>query len=153
MNVLMQDLRYGARLLLKRPGFTFVAVITLALGIGANSAIFSVVNAVLLRPLPFNQADRLVMVWDNFLILGMEQIGAKPAEYIDYHQQNNSFDDVAAFNSASLNLTGERPQHLSVARVTANLFPLLGAAALNGRVFSPDDNQPGNDNVVLLSHA
>ncbi|MBI3653985.1 MAG: ABC transporter permease [Acidobacteria bacterium] len=153
MQTLWQDLRYGARRWLQKPSFTLVVLFTLALGIGANTAIFSVVNAVLLRPLPFHQADRLVMIWGNFLTLGMEQLGAKSAEYIDYREQNKVFDEVAAFTNTSLTLTGERPQRLSVARITANLFPLLGASASEGRLFSSDDEQPGNSHAVILSHA
>jgi hypothetical protein len=125
---MIQDLRYGARMLLRHKGFTAVAVITLALGIGANTAIFSVVNAVLLRPLPFQNSDRLVMIWGNFLSLQIEQLRAKAAEYVDYRDQTNSFEAVAAFHTEDFNFTsGQQPERVAGALVTANLFPLLGA--------------------------
>src|SRR5713226_7918992 len=95
---LWQDLRYGIRMLLKKPGFTLIAVITLALGIGANTAIFSVVNAVLLRPLPYQQAGRLLMIWGNFLKLDIERLPAKAAEYEDYRAQRQAFEQVAAYS-------------------------------------------------------
>src|ERR1700716_1895655 len=101
---MIQDLRYGIRMLVKDPGFTLIAILTLALGIGANTAIFSVVNAVLLGPLPYPQADRMVLLWGNFLKINIAQLGAKPAEYVDYRDQTQSFDQVAAFGTAELNL-------------------------------------------------
>ncbi len=109
MNDLWQDLRYGLRALRANRGFTFVALLTLALGIGANTAIFSIVNSVLLRPLPFKEPDRLTFVWGNFLALNMEQLGAKPAEYVDYREQNRVFEEMAAFSNASLKLAGAEP--------------------------------------------
>src|SRR6185503_7384075 len=104
---MIQDLRFGARMLMKKPGFTFVAVLTLALGIGANTTIFSVVNAVLLRPLPFSQADRLVLLWGNFLKINITQLRAKTAEYVNYRDDTQSFDQVAGFYTADLNLSRE----------------------------------------------
>jgi len=101
MDKLLQDIRYGIRSLLKRPGFTAVAVVTLALGIGANSAIFSVVNGVLLRPLPYRDSDRLVMVWGNFKKLSIERLTAKAAEFENYRSQDQIFDQVAAFHNQS----------------------------------------------------
>ncbi|MEK6407690.1 MAG: ABC transporter permease [Acidobacteriota bacterium] len=148
-----QDLRYGARMLLKHKGFTAVAVLSLALGIGANTAIFSVVNAVLLRPLPYPQAGRMVLLWGNFLKINITQLHAKPAEYVDYRDQTQSFDQVAGFHTADLNLTGSGdPRRIAGARVTANLFTLLEAQPAQGRVITADENQPGRDNVAVISH-
>jgi MacB-like periplasmic core domain len=153
MEGLVKDIRYGIRSLLKRPGFTAIVVVTLALGIGANSAIFSVVNAVLLRPLPYRNPDRLVMIWGNFQKLKIERMNAKAAEYEDYRSQNRIFDEVAAFDSPSFDLTGDQQaERVSGARVTANLFSMLGAQVEQGREIAPAENQTGRDNVVVVSH-
>jgi putative ABC transport system permease protein len=154
MNSFLQDLRFGARMLMKQPGFTLIAVITLALGIGANTAMFSVVNAVLLRPLPYAQAGGLVVLWGNFSKLNIARLPAKAAEYLDYRDQTNSFAQVAASHSTDYNLTGAaQPERLKGAEVTANLFSLLGAALAQGRGFTPEDEQPGRNQVVIISHA
>ncbi|MBO0727572.1 MAG: ABC transporter permease, partial [Blastocatellia bacterium] len=150
---MFQDLRYGARMLFRQRAFTIAAVIALALGIGANTAVFSVVNAVLLRPLPYRNSDRLAMIWGNFLLLKIEQLNAKAAEYVDYRDQTHSFETVAAFHTEDFALTGNsRPERVAGARVTANLFPMLGARAAQGRLMSPEENQPGRDNVIVVSH-
>src|SRR5215468_4218930 len=134
METLLQDLRYGVRMLLKNPGFTVVAVIALALGIGANSAIFSVVNAALLRPLPYRNPDRLVMVWGNFLRLNMTRLGVSAPEFFDYKNQNEIFSEVAAYQDVTFNLTGgSGPERIGGARVSASLFPLLGITPTLGR--------------------
>src|SRR5882672_12004164 len=128
MDGFLKDIRYGFRNLLKRPAFAGIAVITLALGIGANTAIFSVINSVLLRPLPYQNSDRLVMIWGNFAKLNIERLTAKAAEYEDYRAQNQIFEQVAAFENQNLNLTGaEQAERITGARVTANLFSMLGA--------------------------
>jgi putative ABC transport system permease protein len=153
MNTLWQDLRSGLRMLGRSPGFTAVAVLALALGIGANTAIFSVVSAVLINPLPYQQADRLVMVWGNFLKLKTERMPAKAAEYQDYRTRTNSFDEIAAFNSTDYNLTGgDQPERIAGTRVTANLFSLLGAHVELGRTLLAEDGESGHDNVVIVSH-
>jgi len=150
---MFQDLRYGARMLLRQRAFTIAAVIALALGIGANTAVFSVVNAVLLRPLPYQNSGRMALIWGNFLTFNMEQLRAKAAEYVDYRDQTRSFETVAAFSADDFNFTGGRqPDRVAGARVTANLFPMLGARAAQGRLISPEENQPGRDNVVVVSH-
>lgn len=115
---MFQDLRFGIRTLLRQRRFTIAA---LALGIGANTAAFSVINAVLLRPLPYGEADGLIMIWGNFLKLGMERIGAKPAEFEDYRRQTDVFAETAAFNnfSTSLSVTNGDPLQVDAARVTA----------------------------------
>ena len=153
MDSLVKDIRYGFRNLRKHPGFSIIVVAVLALGIGANSAIFTVVNGVLLRPLPYRDSDQLVMIWGNFLKLNIERLPAKAAEYEDYRAQTQIFEQVAAFESLSLNLTGPEPaERITGARVTANLFSMLGAQAEQGRGIAADENQPGRDEVVVLSH-
>ena len=118
-----QDLRYGLRTLIKNPGFTIVAVIALALGIGANSAIFSVVNAVLLRPLPYKNPDQLVVIWENATHLGFPKDTPSPANFLDWRQQSSLFEGMAAFAERSFNLTGVgEPERLDGRRVSANLF-------------------------------
>jgi putative ABC transport system permease protein len=153
MNTLWQDVRYGARMLLKQPGFTLVAVITLALGIGANTAIFSVVNAVLLRPLPFKESERLVMVWNK----GAEAAGGDRtplcvADLLDWRAQNRSFEGIGALQNGSFNYTGgDVPEQVRGASVTANFFSLLGVGVQLGRDFQSSDEQVGAQRVVLLS--
>jgi putative ABC transport system permease protein len=150
---MIQDIRFGLRMMMKNPGVTLAAIITLALGIGANTAIFSVVNAVLLRPLPYAQSDRLVLVWGNFLKVDVKELRAKTAEYIDYRDQTQSFDEVAAFYTEGLNLTqAGGPERIAGVRVTANIFALLDARTAQGRVFVDQENQPGRDTVVIISH-
>jgi putative ABC transport system permease protein len=113
MTTLLQDLRFGARMLLKNPGFTLVAVVTLALGVGANTAIFSVVNAVLLRPFDFGEPGRVVALWEHVPAKGGRWRVA-PANFLDWKQQNQVFEEVAAFSASTLNLTGEgEPAELS----------------------------------------
>src|SRR5262245_13247893 len=151
---MFQDLRFGVRMLLRQRMFTLAAIIALSLGIGANTAVFSVVNAVLLRPLPYRDADGLVMVWGNLLTLGMERMGARAAEYDDYRRQTEVFAATAAFNTLSFNFTESSgdPERVAGARVTASLFPLLGAQAAAGQPFTIDNEQVGRDQVVILSH-
>ena len=148
-----QDLRYGLRMLWKNPGFTIVAVIALALGIGANSAIFSVVNTVLLRPLPYKDPERLVMVWEDAAKRGFPRDTPAVANYIDWRDQNQVFEGMAALADVSVNLTGTgEPERIDGRRVSANLFPLLGVEPLMGRAFLPEEDQPGTNRVVVLSH-
>ncbi|MFZ0917853.1 MAG: ABC transporter permease, partial [Candidatus Udaeobacter sp.] len=150
---LQQDLRYGLRTLAKNPAFTSIAIIALALGIGANSAIFSVVDAVLLRPLPFKQPEQLVMLWENAAHLGFPKNTPSPANFLDWQKQASAFSGMAAMDERSFNLTGVgEPERLDGRRVSANLFELLGVPALLGRTFVPDDDRPGT-HVVLLSYS
>jgi predicted permease len=135
-------------MLLKKPGFTVMAVITLALGIGANTAIFSVINAVLIKPLPFKEPDRLVKVWPQ-----QAHTSVSKAEMLELRDHSQSFADLAAYSGWSFTLTGSGdPAKLSGARVTANFFSLLGVDAELGRAFLPDEDQPGRSHVVMLSH-
>jgi putative ABC transport system permease protein len=150
---LRQDLRYGARMLLKKPGFAFIVVATLALGIGANTAIFSVVNAVLLRPLPYGEPDRLVWMWGNFP-LG-NRAAVSPLDFLDYREQNHVCSQLAAFiaGDGAINLTGDgEPERIPNTLVTANFFQALGVNPLLGRAFLPEEDQQGRDHVVVLSY-
>src|SRR5262245_1133206 len=154
MQTLWQDLRYGARMLLKKPGFTLIAVITMALGIGANTAIFSVVNAVLLKPLPYGDPDRLVWMWGN-IRNGGNRASVSPLDFIDYRAQNAVFEQFgASFTvSSSINLTGGgEPELLNSRVVTANYFDALGVRPLLGRVFKKEEEQFGQHRVAVLSH-
>ncbi len=153
MEPLVKDIQYGFRSLVKRTSYTAIALITLALGIGANSAIFSVVNSVLLRPPAYRDSDLLVMIWGNFSKLNIERLTAKAAEYEDYRTQNQIFDQVAAFNNQSLNLTSvDQAERIVGARVTANLFSMLGAQTELGRSIATDEAEAGHNMVVVLSY-
>ena len=157
MALLEQDLRYGLRVLRKSPGFTAAAVVLLALGIGANTAIFSVVDAVLLRPLPFADAERLVKVAHvppAKSFPGMTMFSVSPANYLDWRRQGRSFETMAAYAPASFTLTGgDRPEPLSGSAVSADFFAVLRARPAAGRFFLPEEDQPGRGNVVVLSHS
>jgi putative ABC transport system permease protein len=155
METLLRDIRYGVRSLLKRPGFTLVALVALALGIGANTAIFSLVNAVLLRPLPFAEPDRLVWVWGN-IRSGGNRASVSPLDFLDYRQQNNTFEEFAASFSVPLRLnhTGDgEPERLEANAVTGNYFQALGAKPAFGRTFLLENEKPGSDQVALLSYS
>src|SRR5262245_9162351 len=153
MQTLWQDLRFGARMLLRKPGFTLIALATLSLGIGANSAIFSMINSVLLRDLPYRDPQRLVMVWAGLQTpTGIWDLPVSSADFVDWRDQNQCFEQIAAFHSQSLNITGGgEPEILGGVRASANLFALLGVEAGLGRVFLPEEDQPGNNRVVILS--
>ena len=154
METVIKDIRYGVRGLWKRPGFTAVAVLTLALGIGANTAIFSVVNAVLLRPLQFRDPDRLVMIWEDATWVGFPRNTPAPANYVDWKTQTQSFEDMAASAESTFNLTGDgEPERLTAYKVTANFFPLFGVQPELGRGFATEDDRPGAQKVAVLSHA
>src|SRR5581483_7785432 len=151
MQILLQDLRYGARMLRRQPGFTFVAVLTLALGIGATTAIFSVMDAVLFKTLPYEDADRLVMLWERPPKFPRNSVSA--ANFLDWRNQTHAFERMAARSQSSFNLSGEgRPEQVSGARVSAGFFELLGVKTALGRAFLPEEEQPGRSHVVLLGH-
>jgi putative ABC transport system permease protein len=153
MENLFQDIRYAVRMLLKKPAFTAIVVLALAIGIGANTAIFSVVNAILLRPLPYKNPDRISMVWMDNTRLGMNQDWHSYANYMDYKQQSQTFDDMAAFNNRSFNLTGEaEPVRVTGAWATASLFSVMGVDPAIGRTFTVEEEEPGKDLVVVLSN-
>ncbi len=151
MRALLQDLRYGARLLLKRPGFTATVVLTLALGIGANTAVFSVVNAVILRPLPYADPARLVMIWET--MPGNDQRNVAPGNLSDWRTQSQAFAQIAGYANTNLNLSGDgEPEKLTGVAVSTNFFATLGVSAERGRTFLPEDVQRQDGRVLLLSH-
>jgi putative ABC transport system permease protein len=150
MQTFTQDLRYSARMLVKRPGFTFVAVITLALGIGANTAIFSVVNAVLLRALPYPNPQQIVMLFATDTQGERDVIS--PAEAQDFASQLNTFDDLAAMQTQSVNLTGmDQPERVRGGYVTANFFAVFNLSSIIGRTFAPGEDQPGAERTVVVN--
>jgi putative ABC transport system permease protein len=156
LDEVWQDLRYGVRMSMKQPGFTLIAVIALSLGIGANTAIFSVVNAVLLRPLPYQDPDRLVVLWETHpqIVLRDERSNVSPANFIDWRDQSRVFEQVAALGGQrGFNLTtGGEPERIQGARVSVSLFSLLGVQPYLGRSFLPEEDQASQSRVVLLSH-
>jgi len=154
MGNLSQDIRYGIRTLAKNPGFTVVAVLTLALGIGANTAIFSVVQNVLLRPLPYPEPDKLVEIWNTYPPQ-VPRAGLSPGDYADWCKQARSFSEMAGYAEISqgFNLTGEgEPQRVQAGYASSSLLPMLGVRAVAGRLFTPEEDRAGNAPVVLLSH-
>ena len=152
MNSFWHDVRFGARMLLKNPGVTAVALITLALAIGANTAIFSVVNAVLLRPLPYQNPDRLVALWANGPEYG--RVRTTPANFFDWKKQNTVFEEMAAFGMGTMTLTGDgEPEQLLGTRVSSGYFSVVGVAPMLGRAFANEEYEPGKGQVVILGHA
>jgi predicted permease len=153
LDTLWQDVRFGSRMLVRSRAVTIVAVLALALGIGANTAIFSVVNSVLLKPLPYKSSERLVMVWEDATKYGFAHNTPAPANFIDWREQGEAFEDMAALIDQSFNLTdvGE-PERIEGQRVSASLFPLLGVEPVLGRAFLPEEDRPEGNRVVILSH-
>jgi predicted permease len=152
---LLQDLRYGLRMLRKHPGFTVVAALTLALGIGANTAIFSVVETVLLRPLPYPAADRIVMLWENVNIPAYknDQNTPAPGNFNDWRQQSQSYTGMAAIGFRAWNLTGAGdPVRISGEAVSSGFFDVLGVEPVLGRAFTPPEDAPGSERVAILGH-
>jgi putative ABC transport system permease protein len=154
MEIFFQDLRYGMRSLLKKPGFTLTAVIALALGIGANTAIFSVINGVLLRSLSYADPDRIVMLWERSVTGTTAQNVVSPANFLDWQKQSASFEQMAAVGEQRVNLTGGsgEPEEIKIQFLTQGFFPALGVQALTGRTFLPEEDRVGNDLVIILSH-
>ncbi len=151
MSTLSQDLRFAIRVLLANPGFSIVAVLSLAIGIGANSAIFSVASALLLRPLPYTNANRQVILWNTSPGLGIVEDWFSTAQYFDIRNGTQSFEDVAIAIGANSNLTGDgEPERVGTIRVSSNLLPLLGVRPLLGDLFGPDDDRPGKTGKALL---
>jgi putative ABC transport system permease protein len=157
MERAIQDFKYAVRVLLKSPGFAVVSIVVLALGIGANTAIFSVVNAVLLRPLPFEDPERLVQIWHvppAKSFPGMTQFAVSAANYLDWRSQNHVFEQTAIYTGASYNLTGKGvPVSVPAATVEPSFFSVLRIRPIHGRGFVEGEDQPGRGNVVILSHA
>ena len=153
MENLLHDLRYGFRALIKNVGFTIVAVIALALGTGANSAIFSIVNAVLLRPLPYASPDNLMIVWGKNLKTPDQDYGVSAPDYMDYRDQCQSFEGAASFTYDDFNLSGgDMPDHAQGTVVSANFFDVLGVKPALGRMTTAEDGRPGADHVVVISN-
>src|SRR6266403_5941787 len=154
MEHLLQDIRYGMRMLAKNPAFTVIAVLTLALGIGANTAIFSVVENLLLRPLPYSQPERLVEIANTYLPQ-IPKAGLSPGDYADWKRQNSSFSEMGAYAKVlqGFNLSGEgEPQRVQAAYADSGLFPMLGIRPVAGRSFIPEEDRAGNAPVVVLGH-
>jgi putative ABC transport system permease protein len=154
MNTIWQDVRYGSRMLFKNPGFTLVAIVTLALGIGANTTIFSVINSLLLKPIPFPEADRLVLVWQSQVDDPKNRNIVSAPNYWDWRRENDVFAEMAIFDSAGkgYNLSGEgEPERVSGVRVSAGFFDVLGVKPRLGRAFLPEEEQPGKHQVVVMS--
>src|SRR5919106_3980838 len=140
VSTLWQDIRYGARMLLKNPGITIIVIIALALGIGANTAIFSVVNAVLLRPLPYDESDRLVFFHEKSPVL--DEMSISYPNFLDWRAQNQSFEKMGVYNRGSYNLTGAGDaERVIVGQMSADMFSLLRVNALHGRVFTNDEDK------------
>src|SRR5215211_1031036 len=154
MEIFLQDLRYSMRMLWKSPGFTLIAVVALALGIGANTAIFSVVNAVLLRPLPYLSPEKLVWIWETSPVNEIKQEVASYPNFNDWRQQNQSFEGITAFANSNQFLIGPdgMPERLPAAAVVGDFFKVLGVQPMLGRTFLPDENQGGNRRAVILSY-
>jgi len=150
---LLQDIRFSARMLRKNPGFAVFAVLALAFGLGANAAIFSVVDAVLLRSLPFRNSDRLVEVWEDASRFGFPRAPLAPANFVDWKRRNHVFEDMAALKGDLYALTGVgTPEQVEGSPVTANLFPVLGVSPILGRNFSAEEDRRGGPRVVLISY-
>ena len=156
MRNLLSDFRFSLRLLRRNPGFSAAAIVVLALGIGANTAIFSVVNAVLLRPLPFDDPSRIMQVWHvppAKSFPGMTTFAVSPANYLDWHSQSSSFEQMSAYGFRSFTVGGtERPEAVQAGSVASEFFPLLRVQPLLGRTFTPDEDQPGAGHVVVLGY-
>jgi putative ABC transport system permease protein len=149
LETVTQDLRYGARTLFRSPGFAAIAILTLALGIGANAAIFSVVNAVLLRPLPWSDPDKAVMIWSRWT--AFDKTWVATGEVVDYRKRSRTLQEVATWSDGQVNLTGEaEPERVSAANVSANTFSTLGAAPMIGRTFTAQEDLPNGPRLVVL---
>jgi putative ABC transport system permease protein len=156
MTALIRNMRFGIRLLRRSPGFACVAIFVMALGIGANTAIFSVVHAVLLEPLPFLDPDRLAQVWHvppQTSFPGITRFAVSPANFLDWQQQNNVFEQMAVYGGARYDVTGAgKPESVTGGRVSSNFFSVLGVQPLHGRVFLPEEDRPGRNHALILSY-
>lgn len=152
MTTLIRDVRYGLRMLSENPGFTAVALLALALGIGANTAIFSVVNGVLLRPLPYPDPERLMMIYEK--TSDFSQSSVSYPDFLDWQRENHSFTDMACFRRNDFNFTGSgQPEHLQGEHVSAGLLSVLGVNPLLGRNFLPQEDREGAGGVVILAYS
>ena len=153
---IVADARFALRQLLKSPGFASMAILIMALGIGANTAIFSVVHAVLLEPLPYQDPDRLVHIWHvppQSSFPGMTRFAVSAANFLDWQRQNTVFSEMALASSTSLEITGQgKPETINASTVTSNFFSVLGVQPIYGRVFLPQEDQPGHNKEIILSY-
>ena len=153
MEAFAQDVRYALRTMRRTPAFTAAAVLSLAIGVGANTAIFSVASALLLRPLPYRDADRLAILWNRSPGLGITEDWFSTAQYFDIKSAQSGFDDVAIAIGANYNLTGDgEPERIGTIRVSSNLLPLLGVGPVLGRFFEPSEDSPGRTGAAILGH-
>src|SRR5436305_665946 len=153
MQALLQDLRYGLRMLARKPGFTVVAIVTLALGIGAITALFSVVNGLLLRPLPFSNSERLAIIWTHSPGANVVQDWPSPGQYAAIKTQTDVFEDIAIAQGSPVNVTGQAtPERLGAVWTSANMFSLLNVKPMLGRAFLPEEDTPGKPQTVILSY-
>ncbi|MEO6871960.1 MAG: ABC transporter permease [Chthoniobacterales bacterium] len=149
---MLQEIRLALRQLVKNPLFALVGILTLALGIGASTAVFTLVNALLIKPLPYHDPSRLVLLFEHFKAQHLDAIPVSPPEFLEYKAQLKSFDKLAAFNTATYNLAeGETPERIFGATVSADLFPLLGVQPIRGRTFRPEECATGRDDVIVIS--
>ena len=153
MDALLQDLRFGFRALRKTPLFTAIALAALALGTGANTAIFTVVNGVLLRPLPYGDPERLTLLYENNAGKGWDRFAVAPANFLDWQSESRAFESMAAFDGTTLALTGRgEPERLRVTKASADFFTVLGVPPLLGRGFIQEEDRPGTGRVAVLRH-
>src|SRR5450755_712290 len=153
MHPVLQDFRYALRMLRKAPGMTLVIVLSLAIGIGANSAVFSVVDALLLRPLPYPEPGRLVAIWLHSPGIGIFRDWPSPGQYIDIRTENHTFQEMSISRLTSFTLTGrDQPERIDGMRTSSSLLHMLGARPLFGRLLLPEEDQPGKPQVAILSN-
>src|SRR6202046_4591447 len=153
MSILLNDVRHGLRALAAAPAFTVAAVLSLAIGIGANTAIFSIVDGLLLRPLPYKDPGRIVILWNRSPGLNITEDWFSTAQYFDIKAGNRGFEQVAIAIGGNYNLTSQgEPERVGTIRVSSNLLPMLGQAAALGRTFQPDEDSPGRPATAVLSH-
>ncbi|HKF53869.1 MAG TPA: ABC transporter permease, partial [Blastocatellia bacterium] len=150
MQTLLQDIRYGSRMLRTAPGFALVAILALALGIGANTAVFSIINGVLLKPLEYHDSDRLVSLWEKWG--NADKASVAYPNFKDWSEQNRSFDGMAAYRHSGFNLTGsDHPDRVHGAQISAGFLSVLGVSPALGRDFGPDDDQPGATLTTIIA--
>src|SRR6516162_4942197 len=156
VSTFLRNLKLALRQLRRSPGFTSVAIVIMALGIGANTAIFSVVHAVLLEPLPFRDPQRLVQIWHvppQSSFPGMTRFAVSAANFLDWQKQNHVFEEMALISGAGFDITGDgKPESIRAGSVSANFFPVLGVQPLHGRVFLAQEDQPGKNHEVILTY-
>jgi hypothetical protein len=149
---MLKDIRLSLRQLIKQPAFTAIAVLTIALAIGATTAVLSLVNGLLVRPLPYREPQQLILLLQHFKSQNLERIPVSPPEFKDYETRARSFEKLGAFGYTDFNLAGEdRPERIAGATVTAGVLPLLGVSPIKGRFFQPEECTLGRDDVVIIS--